>query len=186
MTHKRVSEHLARNPSPTLFLSPLKIHLIDKYLVNIWRGGAAKGKMQGTGQGASANFRSKSYLYFSFFCLLFKVGVLAKRNKTKDALLQSEKGDGKSAWSFYSTNWDQRRKRISGLILFPKTLHPQKIVEECRPSCNWKAQRWNHDDFKKTTMWEFLWWITSPVEKTKVRVHFWGKTLFRPLFPHLK
>ena len=113
------------------------------------------------------------------FCLLFKVGVPAKRKKTKDALLQSEKGDGKSAWSFYSTNWDQRRKRISGLILFPKTLHPQKIVEECRPSCKWKAQRCNHDDVEKTTMWEFLWWITSPVEKTKVRVHFWGETLFQ-------
>ena len=34
----------------------------------------------------------------NIFCLLFKVGVLAKRNKTM------EKGNGKSAWSFNSTN----------------------------------------------------------------------------------
>ena len=175
-------------PHP-IFVSPNQPTLLTSILPKYEEAAQQKEKCKRQNKELEQTSAVKSKFTFHvayIFCLLFKVGVLAKRKKTKDALLQSEKGDGKSAWSFYSTNWDQRRKRISGLILFPKTLHPQKIVEECRPSCNWKAQRWNHDDVEKTTMWEFLWWITSPVEKTKVRVHFWGKTLFRPLFPHLK
>ena len=167
-------------PHP-IFVSPNQPTLLTSILPKYEEAAQQKEKCKGQNKEPPQTSAVKATFTFhvaSIFCLLFKVGVLAQRNKAKK--------DGKSAWSFYSTNWDQRCKRISGLILFPKTLHPQKIVEECRPSCNWKAQRWNHDDVKKTTMWEFLWWITSPAEKAKVKVHFWGTTLFRPVFPHLK
>ena len=93
-------------PHP-IFVSPNQPTLLTSILPMYEEAAQQKEKCKGQDKEPPQTSAVKAIFIFYvayIFCLLLKVGVLAKRNKTKDALLQSEKGDGKSAWSFYSTN----------------------------------------------------------------------------------